>query len=121
MFNTYKTIHDYSQIAREMKLNRESEERISRLNRESNERISQNEIKSKDRVNITLEEYERIKSNISRLEHELCIAESKLGLFKEVANLNIIPDTFRVSTNRDCMERPRRMRCLISFDYEIEC
>ena len=109
MFDTYKTIHDYSKIAEEMK-----------LNRESNERISQNEIKSKDRVNITLEEYERMKSNIARLEQELYLTKYKLGLFKEVASLNIIPDTFRVYHGKDFQQRPRRMQCRISFDYESE-
>lgn len=109
MFDTYKTIHDYSKIAEEMK-----------LNRESNERISQNEIKSKDRVNITLEEYERMKSNIARLEHELYITKSELGLFEEVASLNIITDTFRVYHGEDFQQRPRRMQCRICFDYESE-
>ena len=85
MFNTYKTIHNYSQIAKEME-----------LDRKSNERISQNEIKSKDRVDITLEECKRMKSNIARLEHELYIVESKLEPFKEVVGLNIISDTFHI-------------------------
>lgn len=120
MFDTYKTIHDYSGIVKEMKLHRESEEHISRLNRESNERISQNEIKSKNRVDISLEEYERMKSNITKLEHELYIVKNKLEPFKEVAGLNIIPDTFHILNDKDCMGRPRRMRCAIFFDYEIE-
>lgn len=120
MFNTYKTIHNYSQIAKEMELDRKSNERISQLNRESNERISQNEIKSKDRVDITLEEYERMKSDIARLEHELYIVKNKLQPFKEVVSLNIISDTFHITQGKDCLCRPNRMKCLISFDYEIE-
>lgn len=109
MFDTYKTIHDYSQIAKEME-----------LDRKSNERISQNEIKSKDRVDITLEEYERMKSNITRLEHELYIVKNKLEPFKEVVGLNIILDTFHILQSKDCLCRPNRMRCAIFFDYEIE-
>lgn len=107
MFNTY--IHqDYSKgmnaISTQMQM-----DRISREN------IAEKEIKARDRVNISLDEYERMKEEISSLQWEINQMRNKMELFKEVIDLNIISDTFVNLYNYDPFEM--KSKCIIKFEF----
>jgi HAMP domain-containing protein len=107
MFNTY--IHqDYSKgmnaISTQMQM-----DRISREN------IAEKEIKARDRVNISLDEYERMKEEISSLQWEVNQMRNKMELFKEVIDLNIIQDTFVDLYDYDPFEM--KSKCIIKFEF----
>jgi hypothetical protein len=67
------------------------------------ESISQAEIKSKDRVDITLEEYERMKSEIKRLTYENEGMREILGKIEAPLDKKIIPDSIRTWYCEDIM------------------
>ena len=114
MFNTYHlhkhaTTHDYSKVAEQMQ-----------FDRESRERISENEIKSKNRVDISLEEYEKMKFENEDLKRKLYTLENKVEPFKEILELNILPDTLYIDHHKkeNIMGYSEEMRCIIIFDYK---
>lgn len=107
MFNTY-IYQDYSKgmnaISTQMRM-----DRISREN------IAEKEIKARDRVDISLDEYERMKEEISSLQWEVNQMRNKMELFKEVIDLNIIPDTFVDLYDYDPFEM--KSKCIIKFEF----
>lgn len=111
MFNTYV----YQDGSKEI---REAASKISsqmQRDRESREDIAQKEIKARDRVDISLEEYERMKNEISSLRWEVSQMRNKMELFGEVINLNIIPDTFIDLYDYDPFEM--KSKCIIKFEF----
>ena len=65
------------------------------------ESISKEEIRSRDRVNITLEEYERMKHELSSLENEVRRLRAILGNIGIPIDKNIIPGSIRTCTMDD--------------------
>lgn len=67
------------------------------------ESISQAEIKSKDRVDISLEEYERLKSEVKRLSERERALMSVIERFKIPADVldYILPDSVKIYTCAD--------------------
>ena len=106
MFNTY-VYQDCSKGTREIS-------RQMQIDRISRENIAEKEIKARDRVNISLDEYERMKNEISSLRWEVNQMRNKMELFKEVIDLNIIPDTF-VDLYDDY--DPMKSKCIIKFEF----
>ena len=107
MFNTYIT-QDYSKgmnaISNQMQM-----DRISREN------IAEKEIKARDRVNISLDEYERMRNKISSLEWKIDEMRDMVKLFKGVIDLNIIPDTFVDLYDYDILTG--KSKCIIKFEF----
>ena len=107
MFNTYIK-QDYSsglsKVSSQMQL-----DRISRDN------IAQKEIKARDRVNISLEEYERMKYDKSSLQWQVNQLRNKLKQFEEVIDLDIVQDTMVVLTDYDPFDM--KSKCRIEFDF----
>ena len=94
MFKNYsKAVREASaQISSQMELDRKSREEIARK-----------EVKARNRVDISLEEYEAMKSEISSLQQQLNQMKNKFKLFNDVAELNIIPGTMDVLSSYDVM------------------
>lgn len=106
-YTTNKVINDYSKVATQM-----------RLDRESREEIAEKEFRVRDRVDISRDEYESMKDEIKRLQIELNCAENKLEKFGEVANLNIVPNTMDVMFSEDFrISFDRRYKCMITFEF----
>ena len=96
MFNKYVYVDSKGQERAAMRITSQM-----KLDRESRENIAQKEIKARDRVDISLEEYERMKNEISSLRSEIAQMRNKLELFNEVIELDIIPDTLVVLYDHD--------------------
>lgn len=111
MFNTY-VYQDGSKGIREAASQISSQ---MQRDRESRENIAQKEIKARDRVDISLEEYERMKNEISSLRWEVNQMRNKMELFSEVIDLNIIPDTFIDLYDYDPFEM--KSKCIIKFEF----
>lgn len=80
------------------------------------ESISQAEIKSKDRVDITLEEYERMKSEIKRLTYENEGMREILGKIEAPLDKKIIPDSIRTWYCEDIMNRRNIFQVQFAID-----
>ena len=103
-----EVINDYSEVATQMQ-----------LDRKSREEIAEKEFRVRDRVDISRDEYESMKDEIKRLQIELNYAENKLENFKEVVNLNIVPNTMEVMFSEDfrSFSFDRRYKCMITFSF----
>ena len=99
-----KNIHNYSKLS----------DQIER-DRKSRELIAEKQIRVKDRVDISLEEYEKMKSEISRLEYEKQELLKYLGYFKQFIRYDIVPDSI-ISFVDGNMINPYK-RCRIEFDF----
>ena len=73
------------------------------------ESISKAEIKSKDRVDITLEEYENMKRQISSLTSEVNWLRSILNRIEAPIDKNIVPDSVRTYCRDDILNFNRRV------------
>ena len=92
---------------------------IERANRELGDKlddISKRETKAKDRVDISLEEYERMKADIRRLVNDNRYMRYVLSQLHMPLDIKIIPDTIVTSYMRDMKDFKRKYR--IEFDTE---
>lgn len=107
-YYTTKVVNDYSEVSSQM-----------RLDRESREKIAEREIRARDRVDISRDEYESMKDEIKRLQSELCCANYKLENFGVAANLNIVPNTTNVffSESFSFREPESELKCMITFRF----
>lgn len=80
------------------------------------ESISQAEIKSKDRVDITLEEYERMKSEIKRLTYENEGMREILDRIEVPIHRKIIPDSIRNYCTKDLAHH----RYIYTIEFAID-
>ena len=99
--------------------NRELSNDITRSNREFSEKlesISKAEIKSKDRVDISLEEYKSMKSQIKSLSCEVDRLSSILERIKAPLDKEIIPDSIRTFWCDDLMKFRRIFRVEFAID-----
>ena len=78
--------------------------------------ISKREIKVRDRVDISLEEYERMKNEIRRLNGENIQMRAVLGKFHIPLDVKIIPDSIEINYAHDIRWFKRRYR--IEFEAE---
>ena len=85
------------------------------LDRKSKENIAQKEIKARNRVDISLEEYERMKDEISSLRCEVNQMRNRLEQFNEVVELNIVSDTMNILYDHNIIDNT--MRCIIRFEF----
>ena len=115
MFNTYIR-QDYSKGLSEMSSRISSQ---MQLDRKSREDIAQKEIKARDRVDISLDEYEKMKSEISSLRWQVSQMNNKLMQFNEVIELNIVPDTMITLYDYDPLNM--KSKCRIEFNFIPEC
>ena len=100
--------------------NRELGNDIIKSNRELGERlqrISDDEIKSKNRVNISLEEYERMKHEIKSLSYESDRLRDILERIEVPLDKEIVPDSIRSYWCDDRAEFKRKFR--IEFDIDM--
>lgn len=96
-YYTTKVVNDFSEVSKQLEL-----DRISR------ERIAEKEMRVRDRVDISLVEYEELKKYKSLSKH-----------FGKFSNLNIVPDTMDIFYSESFLHndfRPR-LRCAIYFDF----
>ena len=104
MFDKYVT-HDYSKVSYQME-----------KDRKSRELIAEKELKTKDRVDISIEEYEKMKSQISNLQWENNRIRGLFKHFEKFVEYNIIPDSIFSMTTRDTL-CSNKSRCRIEFDF----
>lgn len=110
MFDKY--IYHSSESVEKAAMRLESQMILDRISREN---ITKEQIKAKDRVDISLEEYEKMKKEISSLQWEVNQMRNKMELFKDIIDLNIIPDTFIDLYDYDPCEM--KSKCIIKFEY----
>lgn len=99
--------------------NRELGNDIVRSNRELGEKlenISKAEIKSKDRIDISLEEYESMKSQIKSLSYTVDKLSSILERIEVPLDKEIIPDSIRTFWCDDSMNFRRIFRVEFAID-----
>lgn len=105
-YSTTNIINNHSKVANQM-----------RLDRESREKLAEREIKARDRVDISLKEYEEIKNKIKDLQEEIAQMKYILSNFGGVENLNIIPNTTEVRFS-DCYDILNcKCKCMVTFDF----
>lgn len=101
------------------KSNNNLAETIRFSNRELGEKlenISQAEIKSKDRVDITLEEYERMKRTIEKLTFDNRCMSEVLDRIEVPIHRKIIPDSIRNYCTKDLAHH----RCIYTIEFAID-
>lgn len=119
MFDKHYHIQDEHSRVEAARINSLSQEKFANQLKS----ISEAEIKSKDRVDISLEEYERLKDEVKQLserERVLMSVIERLNIPVDVLDY-ILPDSVRIYTcfDIDCTNELQRYR--IEFSVPREC
>lgn len=114
MFNKFVTIHDNRSVKDAARMTAKA----LREHDDTLKSVSHAEIKSKDRVDISLAEYEQLKTELAHLRSEnsrLRIAFLNIGIPAEIINM-IIPDSIKVHRCDDY--RDFKMHYRVTFDVD---
>lgn len=112
MFDRHYHIQDNHSVVEAARINSLSQEKFAKQLKD----ISEAEIKSKDRVDITLEEYERLKSDLDMFRTQSMRLEAmfdRIGIPYHVFD-KIVPESISVSTCDNHMNFMKRF--YIQFD-----